>query len=1108
MSGVESTDDDLMSSNSNEDISVYLPTPERRTNAWLSKVRDDTDCTLANKIVFMDLSQLDKFVKSINKTRGCKTPNCRGNLVPVRVKSTGLGGAVSISYMCSGCVTQNVMLDTKFTSNICSEISVSIQVAFIVAGCTHATYTRALKHALGIDTVNMDTFLKTIQRMYPVVKGFLDEMCDAAKDEMKQMVQSELGSWSRAVTCADGCWQTRGWHSKNATFSIRNYQTGALLYFMHVSQKGRDRIIEEELYKGTSKAAEGFAARATLKKAKEEGMQIAIHWQDADSSSSNAVTEMFPTAEIMVCGGHAGRAHKKLLEERAKQKAFTDTLRKKFEETYPQVNYVKCHCPDKHAPGCGCLSKKFIGKAHTNFTSILMECKSQEEFVNRITGLPKHARDQHEWDGGRCNFHSLRVCTCNRCEDKKNIKCEGKPYHTRMKLSCPFHSLAYEIECNERAKQVKKLVHPILKRGHSNFLEASHNVLIRFRSKNSSLERLHYQLSTNLGLLQANLTYMHNKHGTDYHWIPMLYQRMNLPVFDGIQEALERHNKLRKKALDRLKIDEVKKRRIKLKVERTKDSLRRKLWSKKHGQDTYGHSDDDFNTGIEGASGSRKGRSLGKGKCKDCGSETHKSRRHKDCPCNRAVTVEDSSSSDVPTQSADSDQDTETGSDSGSGVLSDQLCFLDDDIISGNLCICGAYSRAHKTDCPMNSRNRYRGRTLFSHNMQSSPLPADGLKPGAKSSPRESLKPPPTKKSKPEMKVGDYVCIHSTLLGKRHLPCRIVRDFGGQYQLYCLAGILSTTFPSKEVIPWTNSLSIPLNNWRQASRVKLRSIADNAAFTEDCDCNLFQPSECITISSASEDEDSGCVKWVSNELYSLTQQDRDVVASPAGWLTDNIITAAQLLILQHFPGMSGLQPPTLHEVCAFEVHTGEFLQIINISNNHWCVVSTIGCEDGVVNVYDSLYSSVSDSTIRLIAGMVSCSAPELVVKMMDVEKQSNGSDCGVLAIAYVFDICSRLNPCTARFDHKNIRKHLVMCLENCRFSRFPLLGTRKCSPSKSLQRVPIHCSCRMPEESGDEMAECESCLVWYHRHCMDIPSEVFGDTEVSWKCNACCSRNC
>ena len=44
--------------------------------------------------------------------------------------------------------------------------------------------------------------------------------------------------------------------------------------------------------------------------------------------------------------------------------------------------------------------------------------------------------------------------------------------------------------------------------------------------------------------------------------------------------------------------------------------------------------------------------------------------------------------------------------------------------------------------------------------------------------------------------------------------------------------------------------------------------------------------------------------------------------------------------------------------------------------------------------------------------------------MMDVEKQSNSSDCGVLAIAYAFDLCSGLNPCTVRFDHSKIRSHL------------------------------------------------------------------------------------
>ena len=63
-----------------------------------------------------------------------------------------------------------------------------------------------------------------------------------------------------------------------------------------------------------SKGAE-YAARLTFNKR----YHIAIHWQDADLSSSNAMTEHFPDAEIMICGGHAGEAHKKQLEELAKK---------------------------------------------------------------------------------------------------------------------------------------------------------------------------------------------------------------------------------------------------------------------------------------------------------------------------------------------------------------------------------------------------------------------------------------------------------------------------------------------------------------------------------------------------------------------------------------------------------------------------------------------------------------------------------------------------------------------------------------------------------------------------------------------------------------------
>ena len=82
-------------------------------------------------------------------------------------------------------------------------------------------------------------------------------------------------------------------------------------------------------------------------------------------------------------------------------------------------------------------------------------------------------------------------------------------------------------------------------------------MLWRLRSKDISLERLHYHVSTNLALLQANLTYMHAKFGISYHWIPELYRRMKLPVFDGVQEA---RNMQRKRGLDRVKTTPVKKR--------------------------------------------------------------------------------------------------------------------------------------------------------------------------------------------------------------------------------------------------------------------------------------------------------------------------------------------------------------------------------------------------------------------------------------------------------------------------------------------------------------------------------------------------------------------
>ena len=110
-----------------------------------------------------------------------------------------------------------------------------------------------------------------------------------------------------------------------------------------------------------------------------------------------------------------------------------------------------------------------IEKARNNFPFII----SAHEFPKALKVLPRHARDQREWDGGKCTFHSLKVCSCGKCGDDAHLKCDGKDYHTRHMLKCPMHSLAYEIECHQSASMSEQIVHPILKRGHSNWLEAS-----------------------------------------------------------------------------------------------------------------------------------------------------------------------------------------------------------------------------------------------------------------------------------------------------------------------------------------------------------------------------------------------------------------------------------------------------------------------------------------------------------------------------------------------------------------------------------------------------------------------------------------------------------
>ena len=176
--------------------------------------------------------------------------------------------------------------------------------------------------------------------------------------------------------------------------------------------RGADRICDEELWKGTAKAAEGHLSQKLWAKAKEEGLKVAINWQDADSSSAKGFRYSFSNeqeSKVMLCGGHVGRAHGKRLEELKTMSSFTPTYITLHKSEFPATQSVKCCCAGKkqkfvassNKPACGFIGLGFIQNAKRNHYCALVQAgTSPEKYKETMLTLGKyHSRDIHEWEG-------------------------------------------------------------------------------------------------------------------------------------------------------------------------------------------------------------------------------------------------------------------------------------------------------------------------------------------------------------------------------------------------------------------------------------------------------------------------------------------------------------------------------------------------------------------------------------------------------------------------------------------------------------------------------------------------------------------------------------
>lgn len=206
-------------------------------------------------------------------------------------------------------------------------------------------------------------------------------------------------------------------------------------------------------------------------------------------------------------------------------------------------------------------------------------------------------------------------------------------------------------------------------------------------------------------------------------------------------------------------------------------------------------------------------------------------------------------------------------------------------------------------------------------------------------------------------------------------------------------------------------------------------------------CTSSSPSICLSSDNGSDDEvvfthETVGVTNKTGLLGNLTENDLETIIDPNGWLDCNIIQQAQVLLQQANPFIDGFQRTTLGPIRNFDVLSGEFVQILHTGSDHWVTISSIGCQPGIVHLYDSLYNDViltevKEQTQDLLGGRLEN------LTYVPTQQQNNGSDCGIFAVAIATCLTLGMSPTHVTFDIPKMRTHLAHCLKQGKIDMFP-----------------------------------------------------------------------
>ena len=262
--------------------------------------------------------------------------------------------------------------------------------------------------------------------------------------------------------------------------------------------------------------------------------------------------------------------------------------------------------------------------------------------------------------------------------------------------------------------------------------------------------------------------------------------------------------------------------------------------------------------------------------------------------------------------------------------------------------------------------------------------------------------------------------------------------------------------------------------------------------------------EVIELSSDEEnDNTSSCSTapvWVIQGKHKLTVRDKHLIET-GKQLTDLLVNFACGLLRKQFPQFGGFQSTLLQnsQLNSQLRNPNNSIQVIHLhTEKHWVTISTIDCDNNTVNLYDSSLTTVPLSLEQAIVALLKPKCP-ITVNIKNVVKQVGSADCGVFALAYCTSLALGNNPCLCVYRQVEMRDHLVSCMEDSRFSTFPVARKRRLRCDNfSVHTIEI-CPICLLSDDGTIMVLCEQCSRWYHKRC--VPS--FTDNNDEWICVKC-----